>query len=118
MLENSGRPQVNPRQLFIANMDEWETLDALMTEGMLGAEAWCNLKKSGAPPLSPKLALAAATSQYWNLRLKEVDIRDSSDDPLALEHLAAHIGLPLAEHHHHYDLSAHAQRKRRETCGG
>jgi hypothetical protein len=92
--------------------DEWETLDALMTEGMLGAEAWCNLKKSGAPPWSPELALAAATLRYWNLRLKEVDIRDSSDDALALEHLAAHIGLPLAEHRHYYDLSALAQRKR------
>jgi hypothetical protein len=44
--------------------DEWETLDALMTEGMLGAEAWCNLKKSGAPPWSPELALAAATLRY------------------------------------------------------
>jgi hypothetical protein len=83
-----------------------------MTEGMLGAEAWCNLKKSGAPPWSPELALAAATLRYWNLRLKEVDIRDSSDDALALEHLAAHIGLPLAEHRHYYDLSALAQRKR------
>jgi hypothetical protein len=83
-----------------------------MTESMLGAEAWCNLKKSGAPPWSPELALAAATLRYWNLRLKEVDIRDSSDDPLALEHLAAHISLPMAEHHHHYDFSALAQRKR------
>ena len=30
--------------------DNWETLDALMVEGMLGAEAWCNRKKSGLPP--------------------------------------------------------------------
>jgi hypothetical protein len=41
--------------------DNWKTLDALMVEGMMDAEAWCNHEKSGLPPWSPDLAIAAAT---------------------------------------------------------
>ena len=86
-----------------ACIQEWETIDKLLSEARMASERKCKAKRTGQLPWSPALQKSGRTLLYWRLRLRE--FTSNNVNKRMCDQLAVQLQLSATERNQQSSLS-------------